>query len=371
MFTITSKKSIAMICAAVVVLAGIVAGLKITQPYALTADGEKVNSAYTVCIDGEEVALVASKEEGQQVVEDITNYYVTDDATVENIEVKQEVTVEKAKLDRGINVEHPEVGTTEEVVDFIMTGVEDKKTYTVEKGDTAWDIAEKNDVTLDELEDWNKDSDLSMLSAGDEVNLYAAEPLVDVTTVETVTYTKKIKYDTKVIETADLYDGETKVKTEGKNGSKEITATVVKENGETVDKDILNTEVTKKPVTKVVYKGTKPTGSSVASFALQFVGNPYVYGGSSLTNGADCSGFVMAVYAHFGYSLPHSSYAQQNCGRHVSYSEAKPGDIICYGSHVGIYIGGGMIVHAMNQRMGITVSGANFMHIVDVRRIIG
>lgn len=371
MFTITGKKSIAMICAAVVVLAGIVAGLKITQPYALTADGEKIGSAYSVCIDGEEVALVATAEEGEKVVDDITNYYITDDATVEDVTLKQEVTVEKAKLDRGINVEHPEAKSTDAVVDYIMTGTEEKKTYTVEKGDTAWDIAEKNDVTIDELEDWNKESDLEALSVGDEINLYAAEPLVDITTVETITYTKKIKYDTKIIKTSDLYDGEMEVKTEGKNGEKEITATVVKENGETVDKDIVNTEVTKKPVTQVIYKGTKANGSSVANFALQFVGNPYVYGGSSLTNGADCSGFVMAVYAHFGYGLPHSSYAQQNCGRHVPYSEAQPGDIICYGSHVGIYIGGGMIVHAMNPRMGITVSGAGFMNIVDVRRIIG
>ena len=110
-------------------------------------------------------------------------------------------------------------------------------------------------------------------------------------------------------------------------------------------------------------------GGSVASYALQFTGNPYVWGGTSLTNGADCSGFVMSVYAHFGVSLPHSSGAQRGVGRGVSYSEAQPGDIICYSGHVGIYIGGGQIVHASNPSDGIKVSSATYKTILAVRRI--
>ena len=110
-------------------------------------------------------------------------------------------------------------------------------------------------------------------------------------------------------------------------------------------------------------------GSAVAEYGLQFVGNPYVWGGTSLTNGADCSGFVMSVYAHFGVSLPHSSAAQRGVGREVSYSEAQPGDIICYSGHVAIYIGGGQIVHAANERSGIKVSSATYNNILTVRRI--
>lgn len=110
-------------------------------------------------------------------------------------------------------------------------------------------------------------------------------------------------------------------------------------------------------------------GGSVASYALQFTGNPYVWGGTSLTNGADCSGFVMSVYAHFGVSLPHSSSAQRSVGRSVSYSEAQPGDIICYSGHVGIYIGGGQIVHASNPSDGIKVSSATYRSILSVRRV--
>ncbi len=111
------------------------------------------------------------------------------------------------------------------------------------------------------------------------------------------------------------------------------------------------------------------SGSSVASYASQFVGNPYVYGGSSLTGGTDCSGFVMSVYAQFGVSLPHSSYSQQNCGYSVGTGDMQPGDIVCYGSHVGIYVGDGNIVHASNERDGIKISNANYRSIADVRRI--
>lgn len=112
-------------------------------------------------------------------------------------------------------------------------------------------------------------------------------------------------------------------------------------------------------------------GSSVVDYAKQFVGNPYVWGGTSLTSGADCSGFVQSVYSNFGVSLPRTSYEQQNAGREVSYSEAQPGDLICYGGHVAIYMGNGKIVHASNSRDGIKVSdNAAYRTILSVRRLV-
>ena len=111
-------------------------------------------------------------------------------------------------------------------------------------------------------------------------------------------------------------------------------------------------------------------GQSVADFACQFVGNPYVWGGTSLTNGADCSGFVMSVYANFGVSLPHSSAADRNVGYAVNGLEnAQPGDIICYSGHVALYIGNGQIVHASTSKTGIIISNASYRSILSIRRI--
>lgn len=121
----------------------------------------------------------------------------------------------------------------------------------------------------------------------------------------------------------------------------------------------------------VVYAtGGSELGQSVASYACQFVGNPYVYGGTSLTNGADCSGFVMSVYANFGVSLPHSSAGDRSVGTAVDgLANAQPGDIICYSGHVAIYIGNGQIVHASTAKTGIKISDVNYRTPLGVRRI--
>lgn len=110
---------------------------------------------------------------------------------------------------------------------------------------------------------------------------------------------------------------------------------------------------------------------AVVNYAMQYLGNPYVWGGTSLTNGIDCSGFTMQVYAHFGYSLPHYDVSQRGCGTAVSsLADALPGDLVFYSGHVAIYCGGGQVVHASNPRDGIKVSNANYRSIVCIRRII-
>lgn len=111
-------------------------------------------------------------------------------------------------------------------------------------------------------------------------------------------------------------------------------------------------------------------GKTIAKYACQFVGNPYVAGGTSLTNGADCSGFTYKVYQDFGYSIPRTSYQQRSAGTEVAYENAQPGDLICYDGHVAMYIGGGMIVHASSAKTGIKVSRAQYRTILSVRRII-
>ena len=117
--------------------------------------------------------------------------------------------------------------------------------------------------------------------------------------------------------------------------------------------------------------GGSEYGNAVANYALQFVGNPYVYGGSSLTNGTDCSGFVMSVYSNFGIGLPHSSSADRKVGYEVEggLANAQPGDLICYSGHVALYIGNGQIVHASTAKTGIIVSNAGYRQVLAVRRI--
>ena len=111
-------------------------------------------------------------------------------------------------------------------------------------------------------------------------------------------------------------------------------------------------------------------GRDIAAYGCQFIGNPYVFGGTSLTNGTDCSGFTQSVYAHFGIRIPRDSTSQRFFGTGVDYSQAQPGDLICYAGHVGLYIGNGQIVHASSERTGIKISNATYRTILAVRRIV-
>ncbi|MED9905420.1 MAG: SH3 domain-containing C40 family peptidase [Lachnospiraceae bacterium] len=130
------------------------------------------------------------------------------------------------------------------------------------------------------------------------------------------------------------------------------------------------TATTQTTVTDYAVGEGSELGVAVAEYALQFVGNPYKWGGTSLTDGADCSGFVLSVYANFGVSLPHSSKADRSQGSAVDGLEnAQPGDLICYSGHVALYIGNGQIVHAANSKKGIIVSNADYKKILAIRRI--
>jgi len=121
---------------------------------------------------------------------------------------------------------------------------------------------------------------------------------------------------------------------------------------------------------------TSSTRTQIANYAVQFVGNPYVWGGTSLTNGADCSGFTMAVMSHFGVSLPHHSGSQANCGRSISSSEMRPGDLVFYSgggaiNHVALYIGNGQVVHASSAKTGIKISTWNYRTPVKIVNVLG
>lgn len=186
---------------------------------------------------------------------------------------------------------------------------------------------------------------------------------------EAATYTARIKQETAQIKKLEeeerkrREEEERKRKEEEERRRKEQEALMAEEGGE-------NSESDEEEAPKAVVSGGSGKGADIANYACKFIGNPYVAGGTSLTNGADCSGFVMAVYKNFGINLPRSSYSQSTVGRGVSYSEAQPGDVIYYGGHVGIYIGNGQIVHASTERTGIKITSATYRSIITVRRIV-
>ncbi len=139
-------------------------------------------------------------------------------------------------------------------------------------------------------------------------------------------------------------------------------------------KENLDTAVT---MTELLYgEGVSDVRVELCQYAKQFVGNPYVWGGTSLTKGADCSGFTLSVFKKYGISLPHYSVSQSQMGRKVSLSEAKAGDLVFYSNgsrvnHVGIYLGNGQVVHASSPRTGIKISNVGYRTIHSIRNIIG
>lgn len=331
--TFFKKKKLELAVAAlavVVVVLGVCAAFGFTVPYAVASDGEHVEDPWVVTIGEEEAFVVASQEEGNAIIEEVKASYSTENTQESKTTLEPEVKVVEKELKRS--EENPVITETDDAVAAVL-----------------------------------------------EANATEA-PMVIVRTTEKVTKEEKIDYEIEYEESDELYVGEEKVVEKGEKGVRTVVRKITKENGKVIAKKIISKTVEEEPKTEVVQKGTKTltggavmgngSGQDVANYALQFVGNPYKYGGSSLTNGTDCSGFTMSVYAHFGISLPHSSSAQRSCGKGVPYSEAKPGDIICYSGHVAIYIGNGKIVHASTASTGIIVSNANYRKILSVRRII-
>lgn len=145
-----------------------------------------------------------------------------------------------------------------------------------------------------------------------------------------------------------------------------------KEKKETVESTDIVVKDESTATETVKQESSSSSGQAVADYAVQFVGNPYVYGGTSLTDGADCSGFVQSVYAHFGYSLSRTAASQAGDGTSVSLDNLQPGDLIFYHGfgHVAIYIGGGQVVHASNPSSGIKISSYDYSSIDKAVRII-
>ena len=134
--------------------------------------------------------------------------------------------------------------------------------------------------------------------------------------------------------------------------------------------EVVETEPCEEEVQEENVGSAPDPGQEVIDFACQFIGNPYVYGGTSLTQGTDCSGFVQAVYANFGVALPRTTYDMVGVGTEIPFDQAKAGDIILYDGHVGLYMGDGTIVNAMNEAQGIGICNVDYAPVIAVRRVL-
>ena len=335
---------------------------------------------WTVQIGGKTAAVLNSQSSANKVIKSVKNHYIEEGAKVKAISCDPAMKTVKKTYKAS---KRPKVSSVNDAVEYILTGTKKRVTYTVKSGDSPWTIASKYDVTVREILDMNEEKDFSSLYPGDKLKLYKVNPMVTVTAKQQITSEETIEYETVTKESSEVLKNTTIVEQKGSNGKKQITKLVTTENGKTVKTEVQESKVIKSPTKKIVVKGTgilpAPTdgktyqgdGQAVAQYALKFVGNSYVYGGVSLTDGADCSGFVLSVYKYFGITMAHDAGVMRSYGKEVSLAEAQPGDLVCYYGHVGIYIGGGQIVHAVNERMGIAVTGTGYIgSVMTVRRIV-
>ena len=224
--------------------------------------------------------------------------------------------------------------------------------------------SEKETESKKESESSTESSKETASETSSETTSETASGATTETTSETTTETASETTTETTTETVT----ETAAETESPAGMESSTAVETAATQESSEESSTQAAETPSSAASVSNHGS---GKAVVDYAVQFVGNPYVYGGTSLTNGADCSGFVMSVYENFGVSLPHSSTADRNVGVDVGGLEnAQPGDLVCYSGHVGIYIGDGQIVHASTASTGIKISDADYRTPVAVRRVI-
>lgn len=314
-------------------------GLGVTAPCAVYADGTKVYEPYVVKAGGNELFLVGDAQAAENIIETVIDEYSPDGAKINSITVDKKITTDKKNLKRG--EEAPTVLTEEEAVDYV-------------------------------------------LAANSSEN-----PLFSVTINAQMGELTDVEVGKTYQENKDMYEGETKVKSKGEEGSQIVTNETISVNGAVLTSEVVDKAVVKDSVDTVIYKGTKErpkdtvradysgsvmgsgNGAAIANYACKFIGNPYKYGGTSPEHGADCSGFVQAIYGRHGISLPRTVGPQSYCGKGVSLAEAKAGDLICYSGHIGIYIGGGKMVHASTPRGGIKIGGVHSCgSITTVRRIV-
>ena len=331
-------KVVTAVMTAVVLLLGAgVIFVAMTQPYAVYADGTKVTDPYVITAGGEELFLVEDRETAEDVISEVMDSYAPEGAQINSITIDKKIEVLPKKLER---TEEPElVLTREEAVKTIL--------------------------------DSNQTDD-PMFAVTISAEAGAIKDLQPGVTYKT--------------DDTDFIGNET-VEREGVAGSQVVTEEQTSVNGNTITSEEVDKTVIQEGIEKLISKGTRSRpadtvfqdysgslmgsgdGANVVNYAKNFLGNPYRWGGTSLTNGCDCSGFIYALYNHFGVGVPRMGIYR--VGKGVCLAEAKAGDVVYYPGHYAMYMGDGKIIHAYNSRVGIVISNVHAPGtILSIRRMI-
>jgi cell wall-associated NlpC family hydrolase len=338
--------------------------------------GTGLQEAYKLEIDGSLVAYLPSQADIDKTLQAYQDYYTkpSEQNKITTVSFAEKVTSAKTEVSGS------EISSPDQVLQMLIAGKTTAKDYTVQPNDSWWLIARKSDMLTKEVLAGNpgKTED-SKLEPGQVIKLVSVSPYLTVLSTGTRTENETIAFDTVTNVDKSLARGQTKVVTDGTNGSKTVTYAYQQLNGRDVKKEVVSEQIVTPAVTKVIAKGPAPQPLEVASrgggdpgpssidpsgivnYAQSLVGRPYVFGGAS-PSGFDCSGFTQYVYGKAGISLPRSSFSQYASGQAVSKSNLQPGDLVFFqtyskgASHVGIYIGGGRFVHADNPRLDVTIT---------------
>ncbi|HAE60944.1 MAG TPA: hypothetical protein DCG38_01185 [Eubacteriaceae bacterium] len=331
--------------------------------------------AAIIMVDGEEKLILATVDEANGILEEMKRPYMEKLSKSSNIEILDvafeqdvEVTVKNVQADLIID--------RAEAIKRVQANTEETQTYKVAQGDSAWTISRSFGTGLRTLEAANPDKNLEELMPGDTINLAVEKPFLDISATVVEVVTEKIAYDTQKKKDSSLYIGQSKIEQKGKDGEKEVTKEVLYLNGAKESSKVLDEKIISEPTTKIVLEGTKSRpvvsaarkttasaynanlGSSIVSKARQYLGTPYRSGGSTPA-GFDCSGFTQYVFKQFGIGLPRTSGGQGSVGGYVSKGDLRPGDLVVFSGHVGIYVGNGNMIHSPRTGKSVEITSIN------------
>lgn len=398
----SSKPRVFSIVALSVILAILISMVSVSTTMKAYAD---TNDYYELKVGGDTVAVFSQEEDAYSIIDEVKGNYINQESNVVDVKLTPAITVEKVTVSK--DEEQPEVAeSTGKVVDYLIAADADSDTYIVKDGDTLWDISMALNMSVEAIARANPEIDIENIQVGDEISIkQEVECPVNVIVEYEEVNEETVPFETEYQENPDMYSDEEEILlTEGQDGVSKVTSKVVTINGIVESVDVLDVEEIQAPINQVIMYGTleRPveeyyeeteeyyeeesyqeeyyeesssetveetyeepvvqedeststyagSGQEVVDYALQFVGYPYVWGGTSLTEGCDCSGFVWRVFNNCGYAInrwPDDDFP------HVSASELRPGDVTRYSGHYAIYIGNGMEISAVDESQGIRV----------------